>query len=719
MEVDPAIPKERPPPKKRRRIVVSCTECHRRKQKCDRELPCANCKTRCREFACAYENGAPTAARAQVKRDEYSEPKTHTPPQSTEAPLSTMAASLGYSQTGTTTMGFLKKIESAGANDQPHHTPHTSQQDSLALKEKYKGLIRQLPAKVYLDELIAIFFKDHNWQYAGIDEEIFKKQYREWFDTPFTVLSTKGPEGLSPELRTFPAVLFQIIAISLLSLLEGPHSMFDTLKYAGDMTFEDLAKDYSESGTNIANLFAKKHLTVTTVEAQFLRSCFLKSTNNVTESWHVIGTAIRDAQELGLHRDSLDPKPLNQSIKEVLRNQWVVQRRRKLYLILVLWDINMSLVLGRPGCINERHGFPTLPVDTVVPSDTFNMPVIPRDEDKDPPTPLTKLLWWAKLAEPLRDIQALEQEGSYPKDFRRVDMIHHKILALEDKRPGCLRDVNPDTRWDHLPELWWLPEARKYMTQLHQFSLMALHRPYMFHREQSRTEALKASLEMLELQGKAFEGLSPNKWRDFMLFFGSFDAIVTITAIYMVYPREHPEYLSSALRNFHATVQRFSVMQDRNPLARSAQGVIKAIHATFTKAVGGAPTPQMHKHDDYTGADSASAPSGRDSRESGYESASGSRAGTTADAAAQLPPVTPASQWLPALDDLTGLATLYPTSDLIYNDLTALQSNEYMTSVDDPNSGPQMGDLSWQFGGLFGEDTVWQLLNQYQAGTPG
>lgn len=39
----------KPPPRKRRRIVISCTECHRRKQKCDRKLPCTNCNSRGKE----------------------------------------------------------------------------------------------------------------------------------------------------------------------------------------------------------------------------------------------------------------------------------------------------------------------------------------------------------------------------------------------------------------------------------------------------------------------------------------------------------------------------------------------------------------------------------------------------------------------------------------------------------------------------------------------
>ncbi|KFA81881.1 hypothetical protein S40288_01677 [Stachybotrys chartarum IBT 40288] len=721
-------PKERAPPKKRRRVVVSCTECHRRKQKCDRELPCANCRSRNKETSCTYETGAPTARAHHEKRKSSPLYQSSDSPQTVpSAPLSSMAATWGYSQTGTSTMGFLKKIESTtsdGDDESPGLAHPASQQENLILREKYKALVRQLPAKVYLDKLIAIYFQKFNWRYAAVDEEIFYRQLQEWNKLPFSILSSTGPHALSPDIRSFPAVLFQIIAIALLSLPESPDPVFDALKYAGNMTFEDLARDYSESGSDIGSLFGKQQLTVTNVLAQFLRAFFLKNTNCVVECWHVISVAIRDAQELGMHRDSLDPRPVDYSIEEVLRNHWLIQRRRKLYMLLVLWDVNMAVVLGRPGCINSRHGLPSAPVDTPVsPKDDTSTPVIPRISGKDPPTALTRLLWWNRLADPLRDIQDLEQEGQYPKDFSKVDRVHEQIMALEDEKPSVLRLVNPDTRWDALEAMHWLPGARNVLAQLHHFSIMALHRPYIFHRKESRTEALKASLEMLELQKRAFEDMDPVGWRDFMMFFGSFDAIVLIASIYVVFPREHEELKHAALRNFHQTVQRFSVMQERNPMAKSAQGVLKAILAKFTKAIGNSSAPSGAE----TGSEATPSTSTREGTDSNTPSTFGRDTGgrstvpsigslTEPSPTASNSALYPAAEWMPPADNLAGLAPLFPTSDLLFNDLTALQGGDMPPPILDGGPSANLDDLSWQFGGDFGENTMWQLLNQYQPG---
>lgn len=252
-------------------------------------MPCANCRSRNKESACFYETGAPTAReqeklkRASPARQAAAVQKKH------DETLSSMAATWGYSQTGTSTIDFLKRIETAEADDNQDEAPsriplNGGRQDSLVIKEKYKGLIRQLPAKVYIDQLIDIFMDEFNWQYYMVDPEIFYAQLDEWNKLPFSVLSSSGPQALSPDLRVFPAVLFHMIGTALLSLSESPHPVFDALKYAGNMTFEDLATDYSESGAAIVNLFGKKSLSLTTVQAEFLRASFLKFTGNVTES---------------------------------------------------------------------------------------------------------------------------------------------------------------------------------------------------------------------------------------------------------------------------------------------------------------------------------------------------------------------------------------------------------------------------------------------------
>jgi hypothetical protein len=38
-----------------------------------------------------------------------------------------------------------------------------------------------------------------------------------------------------------------------------------------------------------------------------------------------------------MHRDSLDPKPQDNSVEAVLENQWLIQRRRRMYHILHIW----------------------------------------------------------------------------------------------------------------------------------------------------------------------------------------------------------------------------------------------------------------------------------------------------------------------------------------------------------------------------------------------
>ena len=77
-----------------------------------------------------------------------------------------------------------------------------------------------------------------------------------------------------------------------------------------------------------------------------------------------------------------------------------------------------------------------------------------------------------------------------------------------------------------------------------------------------------------------------------------------------------------------------------------------------------------------------------------------------------------AADWsLPPVDNLAAIAPLFPTSDLIYNDLTGIPQQGMMAvpmDGDDASLGTG-GVLPWQFEGDFGEDTVWQILNQFQS----
>lgn len=294
-------------PRKRRRAVISCTDCHRRKQKCDRKLPCTNCTQRGKAAQCRYDDSSLTsiggAGGASRKRpidqeagagagdDEDSQQQQKQQQQHQvqqhESRFPAKTADFGYSHTADGTLGVLSRIDGACepmADVQARAQQHES---AFGIRQRYKSLVRQLPARPFLDRLVDIYMREYNWQYYGLDEQPFRESVDQWFNVPFSVLSTAGPQGIQPNLRAFPAVVFQVAATALLSLDEDDDE-YAILKFAGRMTYEDLALEYSETGMAVLSLLGKRQMTMSTVVAGWARASFLKYTGQVTEAVSVL-----------------------------------------------------------------------------------------------------------------------------------------------------------------------------------------------------------------------------------------------------------------------------------------------------------------------------------------------------------------------------------------------------------------------------------------------
>ncbi|KAI0884876.1 uncharacterized protein GGS22DRAFT_164550 [Annulohypoxylon maeteangense] len=743
------------PPRKRRRIVISCTECHRRKQKCDRKMPCTNCVSRNKEASCRYETGTPLA---KPDRKGSSQSGNERSPESIEN-LPIKSADFGYSHNSASTLGILRKIEGDGER-LPGMPMETFDGANFGMRERYKTLIRQLPARTYVEQLADLYFQDINWQYFSIDEPVFRRLMEQWYSMPFNVLSTSGPQALDPMLRSFPALLFQMLASSLLYLPEGTEETFESLKYTSNMTFEDLAFDYSESGVSILSLLGKRQMSIITVLSGWVRAAFLKYTGMVTEAWHQVGTSIRDAQEIGLHRDQMDPQPSPEdSTEEALEKMWMAQSRRRVWMTLLGWDLHTGAVLGRPTSVDFRLVSRSLPVDSLIPKDTRKSPIMQRGEN-DPPTPLTRALWSWEVMRPLRDILDLEKEGPFPKDFSKVEKIHQELLDLQARTPPPFRLQNPDTRFDELPDCRWLPFVRPTLPQLISFNIMALHRPYVFTRVTSRHEALKASLDMLEAQKTYFSLLKPQQHKTFTLFFGTFDAVIMIASIYILFPREHAELLATVRQHFEWAIERFEKMANRNRLAQAALGVLHAIYIRFKKAVGysckatsevGGSTTSCSgasgSCSDMQTPSSLSEPSSQNQSSVSNNTApstlpTSTDRGRSVSSSAGLTPasgvennVFAGTDWsFPTDFDFSSIMPIYPIGDIAYNELTAVPGGD-ITSTTWPETFPgttaaaasssglaasipsssagEEQPAQWQFGGEFGNDTLWNILNQF------
>jgi hypothetical protein len=207
---------------------------------------------------------------------------------------------LGFSdENQDTSLGILNKaldVESIPA--EPLSALHKPCQTG---SEWYKAYLRELPPMFIIDKLATNFFNNINWQYSPLDIVTFVEDKAQWDALSYADIS-KGVQALQIEIRFFPAVLFQVLALSLLYWDPNDDS-FGCLKYKSDMSVEDIAKDYSESGAALSAALVKDGLSRTGVQAMFLRTLFLKTTGRVLESWNSLGETINSARQLGWHLD--------------------------------------------------------------------------------------------------------------------------------------------------------------------------------------------------------------------------------------------------------------------------------------------------------------------------------------------------------------------------------------------------------------------------------
>jgi hypothetical protein len=656
--------------------------------------------------------------------------------------VSQQVSAFGYARengNNNTTLGIFKKIESQDA-DPVFAQPAPDGQAYSGLREKYKSLIRQLPQKPYVEILLATYFREVNYHYYPLDEAIFRDHLKNWQKLSFSTLN-KGPQELPADLQFFPALLFQCLSLGLQFQPPDYDPSLDSLKYADGMSFDDLASDYSDSGVSIIALLGKRNTTLVTVQAGFLRTAYLKNCGMVPESWHSLSQTIRDAQEIGIHKVTTDrhSKKNHEKPEDVLENLWLEQLRRRMWTILSLWDIHMAIVLGRPTTMDIRDGKPVFPIDAPIPRNRREVAPSLRT-DSDMPTPLTMLLWTCEIAAPLWDIFNLEKEDPHQNNFAKVEKMHGLINQISLHCPPFFRAENPDTTWDNHPDCYWLIRSRPNFQNLTAFTIMALHRPYIFTSSTSRTAALRAGLDILRAQRTIFDLMSAKDYKLFSLVLNTFDAIVLVAAIYILHPYENKDDLDDTLQHFEWGMERFQKMGERSSMAKAALGVLKAIYIRLKKALGlnkqavkcerviskSTPTSMTNMSPPAPTPDSSSSVYTQAQYSNPHSSISGTSNSSRADSnttqytqptitsltdntAAPVP-----SAWenfsgsmaIPSNFDFSSMAPLLPMHDLIYRDLSTIGDPQIIDPQLTGYYGTDLGMIDgmnsgWQFEGRF------------------
>lgn len=350
-----------------------------------------------------------------------------------------------------------------------------SQTTAVSSVSAYSDLLARLPPQPVVEELIRMYFSNENWSFPVLDEhgfrhihEDFKSQYR---DAPLLETGL----GLSSSLAAVPALLFSVLAVALQFIATESHAA-QSLGISSTNECDALSQHYFRSGQDMMSSLRRCKPSTTSIEYHLSTCTWLKNNGNGGEAWQSLGSAIRQAQEIDLHRIHEDETQGDGlGVHESLLRLWECEHRKRLWARLFIMDAHMAMALGRPRTIHREDCSTAPPLDCDYPSRPAQ--TVPRSiqHDRSPPNTFTPILFWIGLSHKIHDTLSLQASKAHLRDNSLVQSIHQEMMILLDELPPALRPSYPDTSWDqqmpHLPAL-----RQRILTTANTF-LLALHRP--------------------------------------------------------------------------------------------------------------------------------------------------------------------------------------------------------------------------------------------------
>ncbi|GAB1194137.1 hypothetical protein APSETT444_003378 [Aspergillus pseudonomiae] len=384
-----------------------------------------------------------------------------------------------------------------------------------------------------LQRLVKVFFEEVNWHYFILERFYFDDLFSRWQTTEMRPVEYLNDQELSIELQYFPALLFQVVALSLQFL--PPEALALT-----QLSSKELCSSYrySELGDELVTVLGRHGVTLTAVLADFLRASWLKNFGRGIEAWHSAANAI-----------SL-----------------------------------MAMILGRPRIIHPDDCNMKPPIDCNIPKDpskTVPMTVQPG-EPPNGPTTVSAGLFRYDLACKFHELRALKADRPHLKDHTIIKGLHEQVISLLENVPPYLRFKNPDPSWDR--EYPFLPQLREEVFMTANLFLMTLHRPHILASAESRKAALEAALATLESQQRFFGQTSEHQYPLFGLAFYTIDASILLSIIVASYPPHSHEPRQYVYHVLQQAIERLSHIQPYNPIARAGLGIVQRCYEKLKEA---------------------------------------------------------------------------------------------------------------------------------------
>ncbi|KAL2198921.1 fungal-specific transcription factor domain-containing protein [Corynascus similis CBS 632.67] len=327
------------------------------------------------------------------------------------------------------------------------------------------------------DCLVDNWLNGANHQYYALYPPEFRTQYDGWWATPRNKVT---PELTSLILRVCACSLHFIIDDSVRVRLE---TELDT----DVLTFADRLHTAAEK---LSTSIPPGKGGLVHVQQLFLTAFWFKSAEKWTEAWHALGKAVRAANEIGLHQDS-SSEGMSEYDREMRRRVWV---------ILYLWDFALGSMLSRPFLVNHADCTVVMPTLTL----EYN-----RDRP-DQPSPFRHMNLHCQLCIDM----AAQLGGSLTSEEDKAKAARRMQEAVEnwfEKLPAEYALKNPETRWDR--EFDWVVFQRRYLHLIAYMGLFSQLRPFLTRSSATPMSELESSLRAAGVD--AALGLMEVSWRLF------------------------------------------------------------------------------------------------------------------------------------------------------------------------------------------------------------
>ncbi|TFB00618.1 hypothetical protein CCMA1212_007448 [Trichoderma ghanense] len=471
---------------RRGRKPTSCTQCHLRKQKCDRNQPC----NRCLQRGVAHLCGDSTAANGMTKASEtpqavaVSQPYASSPRprRAIQPPMSPRLGSLFANRGSRAFYGssyfghqVAARILSEEGQDLPsgisrgRDTLQSFRDESSSFAQVW-DLLGLLPRqKSTVDRLVNIFLAEVNWSLDAVHEATFRSSYDEFWGRRF------GFDDLANVDLRWLGLLFIILAFGV--LLDTPPRL--TLDVQREREEASLRFYWAaRRAIVIAPSFYGESTDI--VRAGLLVTRYLLHTRRVSESWLTIGFASRMGQAQGMHVDG----------ERWRMSRKATEQRRRLWSHIYAIDRMISLALGRPYAIHDEfcltHEAENVWLDDMGEEEAAC--VAPQPLNMPTPSVLSFLLY--RLAKVIGKIQE-KCFGLERASYEAVLQLDADLVMWSEQLPPYFRLDNPDIAGD--ATLPFLPFHRLYLHTSFHFARIILHRPFLLR--ESITDRFRSSHE--------------------------------------------------------------------------------------------------------------------------------------------------------------------------------------------------------------------------------